>query len=103
MRLSLRHLILGLALLAVVLTLLGSTLSGYYMNKQSLINNTLETNRVYAQKLASTTDLFFRMTLQTLEQSSQVIENWMADTKNDDHHDQLKAEANRLQLQTDTL
>jgi len=103
MKLSLRLLILGLALLTVVLTLLGSTLSGYFMNKQNLIDNTLETNRVYAQKLASTTDLFFRMTLQTLEQSSLVVANWMAEPEGVDHLSQLMAEANRLRLQTDTL
>lgn len=103
MKLSLKNLILAVALLAVILTLFGSILSGHRMNKQNLIENTLETNRVYAQKLASTTDLFFRMTLQTLEQSSKALAPWMKQLDNVTITPDLLAEADRLRLQTDTL
>lgn len=49
--------------------------SGYHIEKQTLIQNTLETNRVYAQKLANTTDDFLKNALQTLGYSAQEISN----------------------------
>lgn len=100
MKLSLKHLILAVAMLAVALTLFGSIYSGYRTNEQNLIENGLETNRVYAQKLASTTDLFFRTALQTLEQRAKALTPWMEAGASEQ---QLLAEAERLRLQTNTL
>ncbi|MCR8658744.1 sensor domain-containing diguanylate cyclase [Paenibacillus endoradicis] len=100
MKISLKHLILSVALLSVILTLFSSTSSGYKMSKKTLIDNTLETNRVYAQKLANTTDVFFQMTLQTLELSAKDIASFM---KNSDAKDKLLKETERLKHQTDTF
>lgn len=91
---------MSVALLSVILTLFSSTSSGYKMSKNTLIDNTLETNRVYAQKLANTTDVFFQMTLQTLELSAQEIALYM---KNPDANDKLLQETERLKHQTDTF
>ncbi|WCN38442.1 sensor domain-containing diguanylate cyclase [Aneurinibacillus uraniidurans] len=98
MKLSLRHLIIFVALLSCVLTLVSSLWSGYHTDKQTLIANNLETNRVYAQKLAETTDTFFKATLQTLRFSAMDIAPSM---QNDEQ--KLLHEANRLKEQTNTF
>ncbi|MCI1696421.1 sensor domain-containing diguanylate cyclase [Aneurinibacillus aneurinilyticus] len=98
MKLSLRHLIIFVALLSVVLTLVGSLWSGYHTGKHTLITNALETNRVYAQKLAETTDLFLKSTLQTLQFSSTDIAPFMQKDEQ-----KLLDEANRLKMQNNTF
>ncbi|WP_261808038.1 sensor domain-containing diguanylate cyclase [Paenibacillus sp. N3.4] len=100
MKLSLKHLILSVALISVIFTLCNSTLSGYRISQKTLIENTLETNRVYAQKLASTTEVFFKMTLQTLELSSKNISLYM---RSDEFKPKLFQEADRLKNQTNTF
>ncbi|HIW31163.1 MAG TPA: cache domain-containing protein, partial [Candidatus Paenibacillus intestinavium] len=100
MKISLKYLILAVALLSVILTLFSSTSSGYKMSKNTLINNSLETNRVYAQKLANTTEVFFQMTLQTLATSSQNIVPYMNKENNEA---KLFEETERLKHQTDTF
>lgn len=97
MRLSLKHLILFVALLSVILTLFSSLTAGYRLNKETLIHNTLETNRVYAQKLSNITDSYLRMTLQTLEMSAKEITTYFED------EEKLLKEADRLKLQTSTF
>lgn len=100
MKMSLRYLILLVALLSVALTMISSISSGYRVNKQTLIDNTLETNRVYAQKVASTTDSYLKTTLQTLAYSANDIAN---DMKESDAKSLLAREAKRLQEQTNTF
>lgn len=51
-QLKLKHLIMGVAMAAFFFTSIGSVWGGYRMNVDSIKENTLETNRVYAQKLA---------------------------------------------------
>lgn len=97
MKLSLRHLIVCVALLSFILTLISSLLSGYDTNKQTLLANTLETNRMYAEKLAKTTDSFLQTTMQTLSVSASEI----ALIINDENA--LLREADRLKLQTRTF
>lgn len=97
MKLSLRYLIVCVALLSFILTLISSLLSGYDTNKQTLLANTLETNRMYAEKLAQTTDSFLYTTLQTLSVSATEIATIM-----DDEVALLK-EADRLKMQTNTF
>ncbi|BAU27840.1 diguanylate cyclase (GGDEF)-like protein [Aneurinibacillus soli] len=98
MKFSLQHLIVCVALLSFILTLISSLWSGYSTDKQTLITNTLETNRVYAQKLAKTTNSFLKSTLQTLQFSSKEIAPFM---QNDEG--KLLHEANRLKMQTNTF
>jgi len=89
---------MAVALLSVILTLFSSTSSGYKMSRNTLIDNTLETNRVYAQKLANTTDVFFQMTFQTLELSARDIAPYMISK---DDKGKLLGETERLKHQTD--
>lgn len=94
---SLWHLLLLIVIISISLTLCSSMLAGYRVNKQALIANTLETNRVYALKLASTVDDFLKNTLQTLQVSAQEVSPFMKDTR------KLLNETNRLKTQTDTF
>ncbi len=94
MRFSLQNLIVFVALLSCVLTLISSLWSGYRIDKQTLITNTLETNRVYAQKLAKTTNIVLKNTLQTLQFSSADIAPFMQTNEA-----KLLYEAKRLKTQ----
>lgn len=86
-------------MLTLVLTLVSSIASGYRVQKQSLIESTLDTNRAYAQKLSSTTDSFLKMTLQTLAVSADKLGSHL--TKEEVEH--LESEAERLTSQTETF
>lgn len=100
MRLSLKYLILSVALLSLLLTLVSSITSGYRVQKESLINNTLETNRAYADKLSSTTESYLAMTLQTLKVSAESLASHMSKEETDSF---LIPEADRLKNQTNTF
>lgn len=100
MRISLKYLILGVAMLSLILTLVSSITSGYRVQKQSLINNTLETNRAYAEKLSSTTESYLAMTLQTLKVSAETLAPHMRREEVDSF---LIPEADRLKHQTNTF
>lgn len=78
-RFALKHLIIIIALLSVLLTMFSAMYSGYQINKKTLIANTLETNRIYTQKLANETDLYLKTTLQTLKKSAEYITPYMKD------------------------
>ncbi|MFZ4832840.1 diguanylate cyclase [Rouxiella sp. Mn2063] len=56
-RLDLRRLILMLAVISVLVTLANSLYASYSVQRRLLMNDTLEGNRVYAMKLAGSTNL----------------------------------------------
>lgn len=97
MKWSLKHLILLVALLAIGLTFLSTTTVGYRMNKETLIETTLETNRAYAEKLSSTTDTFLRTTLQTLEINAPEVIPYI------NEREALLKVADRVKTQTNTF
>jgi len=76
-QLKLQHLIIGVVALAFILTIASSLWSSYRMNKQNLMDNTLETNRVYATKLATTATNYFDETLQTLTVNSKILAKYI--------------------------
>lgn len=100
LRLSLKYLIGMVALLSVVLTLAASIISGFRVEQQSLITNTLETNRAYAVKMAQSTESYLSMTLQSLEASANQIAQFM-DQENVEQT--LFSEVDRMKKQTDTF
>lgn len=100
MRWSLKSLIQVVATLAIVLTFLTSTTVGYRVNKQTLIDSTLETNYAYAKKLSSTTDAFLRDTLKTLETNAVEVLPLLEDSK---AQPQLNQIAERIRQQTSTF
>ena len=99
-KLTLKKLILSVALLSVILTLFSSILAGYRVNQSTLVEGTLETNRVYVQKLSQLTDNFMERTLQSLAVSSTEISHYFDD---DEASELLMNEANRLMKQSNTF
>lgn len=92
-QLRLKHLIMGLAMAAFFLTSIGSLWSGYGMNVDSIKENSLETNRVYAQKLATTATAYLEEAFQILGYSASNIESIMDDEA------ALDRETDRLKMQ----
>lgn len=99
-KLTLKKLILSVALLSVILTLFSSILAGYRVNQATLVEGTLETNRVYVQKISQMTDNFMERTLQSLAVSSTDISTYFND---EDAAELLTEEANRLMNQSNTF
>lgn len=100
MKISLKRLILIVALLAVALTFITTLISASRVNKDVLVTNTLETNRVYAEKLAITTNQYMESTLQTLAYSANDIARYL---KEDNAAELLSNESERLFSQTNTF
>lgn len=85
---KLQYLIMGVAFLAVLLTSLVSIWSGYRMNEKTLMASTLETNRVYAEKLATSANDYLEETFKSLnvnatEMSAYIDDNARLDRKAD--------------------
>ncbi|WP_375057189.1 sensor domain-containing diguanylate cyclase [Zobellella sp. DQSA1] len=96
-RVDLRLLILLLALCSALLTLANIFYASYRVQHDLLIHNTLESNRVYAAKLADSTEHFFSAAQQQLAFSAGIISPRFGDKR------LLQAEAARLQQQTDSF
>lgn len=91
---GLRRLILLLAVTSALITLANSFYATYQVQRELLIANTLESNRVYASKLAAETESFFEGAHQQLAYSATVLAEKFDDTG------ELVQEADRLRLQT---
>ena len=91
--LKLKHLIIGVALAAFLITLVSSLWSGYRVNVNTVTENTLETNRVYAQKLAETANAYIEESFQILDYSAKTIAEEM------DNEEVLFVETERIKLQ----
>ena len=92
---KLKHLIIGVALAAFLITLVSSLWSGYRVNVNTIKENTLETNRVYSQKLAETANAYLEESFQILGYSAKTIAEKMDDEQ------VLFAETERIKLQND--
>lgn len=88
--LNLKTLIIGIVVVTLAMTLLVNLWSAHRVNTDVLTYNTLETNRVYAEKLATTVDHYMDETFTTLEYSANYIANEL------DNEALLAAEAERL-------
>jgi len=96
-RLNLGTLILALALLSTVVALGNTLLASYRVQREQLIGNTLEANRVYANKLAETTQNFVLGAQQQLAYSAAGL------GRDGMQPDDAQDEASRLQLQTSSF
>ncbi|MEK4030441.1 sensor domain-containing diguanylate cyclase [Pseudobacillus sp. FSL P4-0506] len=96
MKVSFKHLILFVTLASVLFTLSVSLYSGYRLERETLVKNALETNRVYAEKLARTTEDYLKSTLQVLQNSAQTVAPSMKGNE-----EALLNEVNRLKSQSD--
>lgn len=95
--LRLHHYILLVAFLSFVLAIASMLWSSYQINSQTLKENTLENNRVYAQKLAQTTDAYLNTTLQTLSYSARELAGFI------DNDEKIMQEAERLKNQMNSF
>ncbi len=94
---DLRTLITLLAIASIVITLANSLYATWRVQREQLINNTLEANRVYATKLASTTEIFFQLAQSQLAYSAKRLSSGMGDDK------VLQEEVDRLREQTSSF
>ena len=92
---NLKTLIFGVVAFTFCLTIAINLWSASRINTDVLIENTLENNRVYAQKLASTADRFIEETFTTLSYSA----NFVADKMEDEQL--LAIEVERLRTQNE--
>lgn len=72
-RINLRQLILSLTLLAVLVTLVNVLYSSNRVQRDMLLQTTLEANHVYAKKLAQATDTFLKDAMSQLEYSARLL------------------------------
>ncbi|WP_406234341.1 diguanylate cyclase [Isoptericola jiangsuensis] len=96
-RLNLGKLILGLALLSTLIALGNTLLASYRVQRDQLVGNTLEANRVYTSKLADTTQTFLLSAQQQLAYAA----TRLGESGLDAGHAQ--DEASRLQLQSSSF
>ncbi|KJH81641.1 MULTISPECIES: sensor domain-containing diguanylate cyclase [Pseudomonadaceae] len=96
-RVDLRRLIVMLAILSGLITLSISFYASYQVQRDSLIDSTLEANRVYALKLAIGTETFFDSVQQQLAYSAGILGGQFND------NGKLLSEAERLRLQTNSF
>ena len=92
--LNLRRLILAMATISVLITIANSVHVTYQLQREQLINNTLEANRVYAAKLAETTSNLMWLAQNQLKHSAERLTGAM------DKEQLLLAEAERLYQQS---
>ncbi|MDW2112060.1 sensor domain-containing diguanylate cyclase [Vibrio sp. 1731] len=93
-KLNLRNLIVTLCVFSVLVTLINAFYSIYRVQRDLIINNTLESNRVYAQKMSEMTDSFIESSMSQLKYSANVLKDKMHDAQ------LLDKEAERLRTQT---
>ncbi|SDH25736.1 diguanylate cyclase (GGDEF) domain-containing protein [Pseudomonas flavescens] len=96
-RIDLRQLILSLTLLSVAATLANALYSSYRVQEDLLVSTTLEANRVYATKLAASTDRFLAATQQRLAFASGEIKQQL------DQPAALQLMTKRLLLETSSF
>ena len=97
MRINLRGLVLALTVFSALAATANALYASYRVQREQLIANTLEANRVYAAKLAESADTFLDSALQQLEYSARHVA-WRFDAP-----ELLSAEVARLRDQTDSF
>ncbi|NYT65911.1 GGDEF domain-containing protein [Alcaligenaceae bacterium] len=96
-RMDLRRLILALTIASALISLANTYYASFQVQRQQLIENTLESNHAYATKLAASTEDFLAGVQQQLRISAAAI------TANFQTKNILKIETERLRLQTDSF
>jgi len=96
-RLGLGHLVLSLAIVASLVAFANTFYSAYRVQRDILISNALEANRVYAAKLAESTANFVKAAQQQLAVSAALMRERRLSQA------ELESEADRLLRQTDSF
>lgn len=97
LKVDLRKLILLLTVVSVFVTMSNSFYSIYKVQRDLLIKKTMESNQVYARKMAETTDTFIESAQEQLAYSAQLLRHDMTDDN------ALMSESERIRLQTKTF
>ncbi|WP_043517751.1 sensor domain-containing diguanylate cyclase [Achromobacter arsenitoxydans] len=92
-RVDLRHLILWISLLSVIVVLAGGLHASYLVQRDLLLHNAMEANRIYASKLALTTDALLNDIRRYLSYSADML----ADMET--HPESMSAETRRQEQQ----
>ncbi|SIR31569.1 diguanylate cyclase [Pseudacidovorax sp. RU35E] len=95
--LKLRHLIIALTTSSAVVSLVATVYASYRVQREQLISQSLDYNRAYADKLASSVEDFFHGAQQQLAYSAERLAPRMDDAA------LLEEEVRRLNLQTDSF
>lgn len=101
-RIYLRQLILGLTLISILLTLTNVIISSYRVQRDLLLETSLEANRTYAMKLADSTNLFLTDVLLQLRYSADALMGRRGAPLLDDPS-KLNEEMHRLKVQTNAF
>ncbi|OQP34677.1 GGDEF domain-containing protein [Pantoea latae] len=96
-RADLRTLIALLAIVSIVVTLTNALYATWRVQRMALIDSTLEANRAYATKLASTTEIFFQLAQSQLHYSARLLGDDF------DNPALLRQEVDRLREQTSSF
>ncbi len=96
-RIDLRYLITCLVIASIIITALNILLAAFHVQREVMFNNTQESNRVAAVKLANTTELFLQNAFAQLSWSAKILGN---DFNNDAL---LESEVRRLHGQTSSF
>lgn len=96
-KMDLRRLILALTIASALISLANTLYASYQVQRQQLIDATLESSHAYATKLAASTDDFLRSAMQQLDYGAKAV------AVNFSHKAFLNAEADRLLRQTDSF
>lgn len=97
LKLDLRTLIMLLAFASIAITLANSLYATWQVQREVLIDNTLESNRVYATKLAATTEIFFQLAESQLAFSAKTL------GESDGNEALMQREVMRLREQTSSF
>lgn len=87
---DLRNLIALLVIVSIVITLANTLYATWRVQRQVLIDTTLEANRAYAAKLASTSEIFFQLAQSQLHYSANQL------SRDFNNEGLLNSEVNRL-------
>jgi len=96
-RIDLLRLVLFVAIASGLLTLVNAFYASYQVQRQQLVESSLESNFNYAKKLASSTDDFIRSAQQQLAVSARLLSSSLHERA------KLEGEAERLRTQTDSF
>ncbi|WP_075179568.1 sensor domain-containing diguanylate cyclase [Neptunomonas phycophila] len=96
-RIDLKRLILLLSIFIAIITFINTIYASYNVQREIIINDTLESNRVYAAKLAYSTEQFLLSSQQQLAYSAKTLQDKMDDDA------VLTAETERLLMQNNNF
>jgi len=97
LKVDLRRLILALCIFSVLLSLAAGLIASYFVQRNLLLANALESNRVYAEKLATLSDSLLRNVQLEIAYAADRVPEWK------DNPENLSERLGQLLAQSDHL